>query len=121
MKTSQSFIFVTTFTLIAAAAAGCTDHDHTAVALGAGGAGLGGSGGQPAVASGSSDLRTGPQCGYASANRTPQATASLASEIAPAPPSIRADVPATYFGPSPSSVNPNLVGPLTLLEESRPD
>jgi hypothetical protein len=33
----------------------------------------------------------------------------------PAPPSIGADVPVTYFGPAPSSVNPNLIGPLQLL------
>jgi hypothetical protein len=35
--------------------------------------------------------------------------------VAPAPPSIGADVPVTYFGPAPSSVNPNLIGPLQLL------
>lgn len=121
MKTSQCFILVTTFTLITAAAVGCTDNDHAGGALGAGGAGLGGIGGHAGVASGSSDLRTGSQCRHASANHTPQATASLASEIAPAPPSIGADVPATYFGPSPSSVNPNLVGPLTLLKSGSID
>ena len=38
------------------------------------------------------------------------------SEIAPAPASIGADVPATYFGPAPSSVNPKLVGPVQLLK-----
>jgi hypothetical protein len=36
-------------------------------------------------------------------------------EIAPAPPSIGADVPATYFGPAPSQINPRLIGPLQLL------
>lgn len=36
--------------------------------------------------------------------------------IAPAPPSVGADVPITYFGPAPSSVNPRLVGPLKLLK-----
>ena len=36
-------------------------------------------------------------------------------EIAPAPPSIGADVPVTYFGPAPSSVNKRLVGPVQLL------
>jgi len=35
--------------------------------------------------------------------------------IAPAPPSIGADVPLTYFGPPPSAVNPRLIGPLQLL------
>jgi len=41
----------------------------------------------------------------------------LATEenIAPAPPSIGADVPLTYFGPAPSMVNPRLIGPLQLL------
>jgi hypothetical protein len=36
-------------------------------------------------------------------------------EIAPAPASIGADVPLTYFGPSPSQSNPRLIGPLQLL------
>jgi hypothetical protein len=36
-------------------------------------------------------------------------------EIAPAPPSIGADVPLSYFGPSPSQSNPRLIGPLQLL------
>ena len=36
-------------------------------------------------------------------------------DFAPAPPSIGADIPVTYFGPAPSSVNPNLIGPVQLL------
>ena len=36
-------------------------------------------------------------------------------DFAPAPPSIGADIPITYFGPAPSSVNPNLIGPVQLL------
>ncbi len=36
-------------------------------------------------------------------------------DVAPAPPSIGADVPVTYFGPPPTSVNPRLIGPLQLL------
>jgi hypothetical protein len=36
-------------------------------------------------------------------------------DFAPAPPSIGADIPFTYFGPSPTTVNRNLVGPLQLL------
>ena len=36
-------------------------------------------------------------------------------DVRPSPPSIGADVPVTYFGPPPTSVNRNLVGPLTLL------
>jgi hypothetical protein len=34
----------------------------------------------------------------------------------PSPPSIGADVPLTYFGPPPSSVEPELIGPLQLLK-----
>jgi len=36
-------------------------------------------------------------------------------EIQPAPASIGSDVPATYFGPPPSSVQPELIGPHQLL------
>jgi hypothetical protein len=36
-------------------------------------------------------------------------------DIAPAPPSIGANVPLTYFGPAPSTVQKELVGPLQLL------
>ena len=42
-------------------------------------------------------------------------------EIQPAPPSIGADVPLTYFGPSPSSVKPELVGPVQLLKAGKLD
>lgn len=35
--------------------------------------------------------------------------------IAPVSPSIGADIPEFYFGPAPSTVNPNLVGPVQLL------
>lgn len=38
------------------------------------------------------------------------------SEIAPAPASIGADVPLTYFGPPPTTVNKNLIGPYQLLK-----
>ena len=34
------------------------------------------------------------------------------NEIAPPPPSIGADVPVTYFGPTPSQVQKELVGPV---------
>ena len=37
-------------------------------------------------------------------------------ENAPPPPSIGADVPLVYFGPSPSQVDPRLVGPVHLLK-----
>ena len=36
-------------------------------------------------------------------------------DIAPAPPSIGADIPLTYFGPAPSTTQKELVGPLQLL------
>ena len=36
-------------------------------------------------------------------------------DFRPSPPSIGADIPVTYFGPAPSSVNPNLIGPVQLL------
>lgn len=37
-------------------------------------------------------------------------------DAAPAPPSIGADVPLTYFGPAPSDVDPRLIGPVQLLK-----
>jgi hypothetical protein len=36
-------------------------------------------------------------------------------EVQPSPASIGTDIPVTYFGPPPSSVEPELVGPLQLL------
>ncbi len=36
--------------------------------------------------------------------------------IAPAPPSIGADIPLTYFGPAPSTVQKELVGPQQLQD-----
>src|ERR687885_527724 len=36
-------------------------------------------------------------------------------DIAPSPPSVGADIPLTYFGPAPSTVQKELVGPLQLL------
>jgi hypothetical protein len=43
------------------------------------------------------------------------------NEIAPAPPSIGADVPVTYFGPTPSQVQKELVGPVQLLRSGEVD
>jgi hypothetical protein len=43
------------------------------------------------------------------------------AEIAPAPPSIGADVPVTYFGPAPSSVKRELVGPFQTLRAGKVD
>ncbi len=42
-------------------------------------------------------------------------------EIQPAPASIGADVPLTYFGPPPSEVDKNLVGPVDLLRSGEID
>lgn len=36
-------------------------------------------------------------------------------DVRPSPPSIGADVPVTYFGPPPSTVEPELIGPVQLL------
>lgn len=42
-------------------------------------------------------------------------------DVQPSPASIGADVPLTYFGPPPSSVEPELVGPLQLLKSGKLD
>src|SRR3989442_4800199 len=42
-------------------------------------------------------------------------------EVAPPPPSIGADVPLVYFGPTPSQVDPRLVGPVHLLKAGQVD
>lgn len=42
-------------------------------------------------------------------------------DVAPAPASIGADIPLTYFGPAPSSVQKELVGPLQLLKSGTLD
>jgi hypothetical protein len=49
------------------------------------------------------------------------ALAQADQEIAPAPPSIGADVPVTYFGPPPSSVQRELVGPFQTLKAGKVD
>src|ERR671915_2520592 len=43
------------------------------------------------------------------------------NEIAPPPPSVGADVPVTYFGPTPSQVKKELVGPVQLLRSGEVD
>jgi len=42
-------------------------------------------------------------------------------DLFPAPPSVGATVPLSYFGPSPSTVNPSLVGPVQLLNSGTVD
>jgi hypothetical protein len=44
-----------------------------------------------------------------------------ADDVSPAPPSIGADIPLTYFGPAPSTVQKELVGPLQLLRSGSID
>lgn len=41
--------------------------------------------------------------------------------LLPAPPSVGATVPLSYFGPSPSETNPSLVGPVQLLKSGTVD
>lgn len=48
-------------------------------------------------------------------------SSALALDVAPAPPSIGAAVPLTYFGPSPSMVQPELIGPYQLLKAGKVD
>ena len=52
---------------------------------------------------------------------SPFVLAQLDTDTAPAPPSIGADVPLTYFGPAPSEVNPSFIGPLQLLRSGPVD
>lgn len=42
-------------------------------------------------------------------------------DVAPAPPSIGADIPLTYFGPAPSQVQKELIGPYQLLKSGSMD
>lgn len=42
-------------------------------------------------------------------------------DVAPAPPSIGADIPLTYFGPAPSDVQKELIGPYQLLKSGQMD
>lgn len=42
-------------------------------------------------------------------------------DFRPAPPSVGADIPLSYFGPTPSQADPQLVGPLQLLRSGRVD
>ena len=42
-------------------------------------------------------------------------------DVAPAPPSIGADVPLTYFGPAPADVQKELIGPYQLLKSGKVD
>jgi hypothetical protein len=46
-------------------------------------------------------------------------TVAQDDDIAPAPASIGADIPLTYFGPAPSTVQKELVGPSTCCAPAR--
>lgn len=50
------------------------------------------------------------------AGRQSESEMEMDDDTAPAPASIGADVPLTYFGPSPSEVDPRLLGPVQLLK-----
>jgi hypothetical protein len=45
----------------------------------------------------------------------------LGDDVSPAPPSIGASIPVTYFGPAPSSIQPELIGPYQLLKAGTVD
>ena len=47
--------------------------------------------------------------------------AAQEDDVAPAPPSIGADIPLTYFGPAPSTVQKELIGPHQLLRSGTID
>lgn len=53
--------------------------------------------------------------------RAPLAQHSEDDDVAPAPPSIGADVPLTYFGPAPADVQKELIGPHQLLKAGQVD
>jgi hypothetical protein len=57
----------------------------------------------------------------ASVSLTTLAQEEQDSDVGPAPPSIGADVPLTYFGPAPSEVNPSFIGPHQLLRSGPVD
>jgi len=52
----------------------------------------------------------------ASSTSFAQESVSEDDDVRPSPPSIGADVPVTYFGPPPSTVEPELIGPLAFLK-----
>jgi hypothetical protein len=58
---------------------------------------------------------------FAGAAGAQQMPADADGDVAPAPPSIGADVPLTYFGPAPSEVQKELIGPFKLLKAGRVD
>ncbi len=60
-------------------------------------------------------------CAAALAHAQSFPTPTPITEIQPAPASIGADVPATYFGTAPSTVQKELIGPFQLLKSGTLD
>ena len=60
-------------------------------------------------------------CAAAFAHAQGFPTPTPITEIQPSPPSIGADVPATYFGTAPSTVQKELIGPYQLLKAGKLD
>ncbi len=61
-------------------------------------------------------------CGVVSiAASLPAVAQEQDDDVRPSPPSIGADVPVTYFGPPPSTVEPELIGPVQLLRSGTVD
>ncbi|WP_162909567.1 hypothetical protein [Aggregatilinea lenta] len=52
---------------------------------------------------------------------TPTPAPGIGDDAAPPPPSIGADIPLTYFGPAPSTVEKELIGPYQLLQSGTVD
>jgi hypothetical protein len=67
------------------------------------------------------EVSPGAAAGSVTSGLTAIANPTPITEIQPAPPSIGADVPATYFGPAPSTVQKELIGPYQLLKAGRLD
>lgn len=82
----------------------------------------GGSGG-PTTASGPpiSDVSPGGASGDLTSGVTAINNPTATTEIQPSPASIGADVPATYFGTAPSTVQKELIGPYQLLKAGTVD
>ncbi len=59
--------------------------------------------------------------GAAASAQEPAGNATESDSVAPAPASIGADVPLTYFGPAPSTFDPQLIGPNQLLRAGEID
>ena len=71
-------------------------------------------------------LVTGLAAPVAAQESTPMPSGMAAAtieddEVQPAPPSIGADIPLTYFGPAPSTVQKELIGPYQLLRSGQID